>query len=448
MKKSFLSRLCSLLCMMVVGGCLVYAVKTDIVQEFLSSDIFGFLDVWTGISKNETETIEADGGYMAAGRMIQIQEDDGILVAKESDYENISDKDAVAENGRSKEDGKLFLQEKLTDAYAYSRLTEEEQALYLEIMRSLLEFEENTELSSLDTEEISRVFQCVLNDHPEIFYVGGYSYTQYTLANIPRKLTFTGTYSMDREEVKKKQERINDYVNQCLAEIPQGADEYETVKYIYEYLIGHTEYDASIGDSQNICSVFIDGRSVCQGYAKATQYLLQQAGICATLVLGRVSSGEGHAWNLVRIDGSWYYVDTTWGDASYQTVSGEAVYPEQRVPTINYDYLCVTTPQLDKTHIIDNVVGMPQCTSMEANYYVREGLYFTTVDEEQLTRIFSDGYDRGSAYVTLKCASREIYDKMYEKLIDNQEIFHYLDCPDGIVSYTDNDEQCSMSFWL
>lgn len=447
MKKSFFSRLVSLIGVMVVGGCLLYAADPDIVQEILSSDVLGFLSTGTGISESETEIVEADGGYMASGRTIQIH-DDGILVAKESVDASVSTVDVSAKNGKLTEDEKRFLQEKLTDAYAYNQLVKEEQNVYLEILFSLLEFEENVELSSLDNDEVSHIFQCVLNDHPEIFYVNGYSYTQYTLADIPKKLTFTGTYSMDKEEVEKKQVLIGNYVNQCLAGLHEDADEYETVKYIYEYLIEHTEYDASVKDNQNICSVFTDGRSVCQGYAKATQYLLQQAGICAELVLGRVSSGEGHAWNLVKIDGNWYYVDTTWGDASYRTENGEAVFPEQKVPAINYDYLCVTSDQIAVTHIIDNVVEMPQCTSMEANYYVREGLYFTSVDEEKLKGIFSDGYDKGSAYVTLKCASKEVYDEMYEKLINNQEIFHYLDCPEGIVSYTDSDEQYSMSFWL
>lgn len=430
MKKSFFSRLVGLISVMVVGGCLLYAADPDIVQEILSSDVLGFLNAETGVSESETEIVETDGGYMASGRTVQIHEDEGILVAKES------------------ADEKFYLQEKLADAYAYNKLTKEGQNVYLEILFSLLEFEENVELSSLDNSEVSHIFQCVLNDHPEIFYVSGYSYTQYTLADIPKKLTFTGTYSMDKEEVEKKQALIKNYVNQCLAGIPEGADEYEKVKYIYEYLIEHTEYDASVKDNQNICSVFTDGRSVCQGYAKATQYLLQQAGMCAELVLGRVSSGEGHAWNLVKIDGNWYYVDTTWGDASYRTESGEEVFPEQKVPAINYDYLCVTTDQIAATHIIDNVVELPQCTSMDANYYVREGLYFTEVDEEKLAGIFNDGYDKGSAYVTLKCASKEVYDEMYEKLINNQEIFNYLDCPEGIVSYTDSDEQYSMSFWL
>lgn len=334
------------------------------------------------------------------------------------------------------------------NSYSFSQLTDSEQEVYLEILWTLSNLQENVALSSLDKEEISRIFQCVLNDHPEIFYVNGYTYTQYTLANVLKKITISGTYGLDSETIQNRQVRIEDYVNQCLAGLPAGADEYATVKYIYEYIIDHTEYDAQAKDNQNICSVFLDGRSVCQGYAKATQYLLQRAGIGATLVLGMVSEGEGHAWNLVQIDGSWYYVDTTWGDASYQTADGQAVYPEQKIPTINYDYLCVTTEQLCKTHVIDNVVELPECSDMQANYYVREGLYFTSLDEEQLTGVFQEGYAKGTGYVTIKCASGDVYAQMERMLIEEQEIFHYLDCPDGVVSYTDNAVQYSMSFWL
>lgn len=431
MKKTFFSLISVLFSMIVMTGALAYLVYAD---DLRSLSIFSGLsrtNEKTAVSTEEAKSAQADN-YAAVGKTVRLQEESEILEAQRDDtlYEQ------------------SLLREEQAEAYAYNQLAEEEQIVYLEILWALREFEEDVTLSTLDHEEISHIFQCVLNDHPEIFYVDGYTYTKYTLGDILKKITFTGTYTMDREEVESRLPQIESYVNQCFAGLRSDADEYETVKYIYEYLIDHTEYDASVEDSQNICSVFLENRSVCQGYAKATQYLLQRAGIYATLVLGNISGGEGHAWNLVRIDGDWYYLDTTWGDASYQAVGGSASYPEKKIPTINYDYLCVTTSQLCKTHSIDNVVELPQCTSMEANYYVREGLYFTTVDEKQLTRIFQESYDRGSAYVTLKCASEEVYTKMQEMLIVNQEIFHYLDCPDGVVSYTDSDEQYSMSFWL
>ena len=339
------------------------------------------------------------------------------------------------------------LREEQTDCYAFGKLSEDEQEVYLEILEALIHFKENVKLSSCDKELISRVFQCVLNDHPEIFYVDGYSYTEYTLGSILKKITFTGSYRFSPEEVKEKQMQIDNYVNQCLAGMPEDADEYEKVKYVYEYLIHHTDYDAAAKDSQNICSVFLERKSVCQGYAKATQYLLNRAGVFATLVLGEVVGGEGHAWNLVRIDGAYYYVDTTWGDASYQAVGGSD-YPIEKIPTINYDYLCVTTEQMEQTHTQDNVVEMPECTSMDANFYGREGVYFTEFDEKKIEKIFTDSYERGDTYVTLKCEGPDIYSKMQETLIGEQGVFRYLDCPDKAVSYVENEKQYSLSFWL
>lgn len=404
----------------------------------------GILAVITMLTGCLYESRTADGEayeYAAEGQPVQIQEESDTVLVKRSDSEE-------SEELTLTEEERFFLRDMQADSYAFNALSETEQDIYLEILWTLLNFQENVTISSMDEEEIGRMFQCVLNDHPEIFYVDGYTYTQYTLGNILKRITFTGTYHMDREEIAARQSRIDEYVRQCFAEITPEMDEYEKVKHIYEYLIDHTEYDASAKDNQNICSVFLDGRSVCQGYAKATQYLLQQAEIGATLILGEVSQGEGHAWNAVRIDGQWYYVDTTWGDASYQAVGGDESYPQKAKPTINYDYLCVTTEQLCKTHTIENVVAPPECVSMEANYYVKEGLYFTELNKEQLTRIFQDGYERGNAYVTLKCASKEIYEQMQDMLILNQEIFQYLDCPEGVVSYTDDEEQYSMSFWL
>ncbi len=346
------------------------------------------------------------------------------------------------------EPAEQVIQREKEEGYAYSKLSEDRQELYLEIRDALTHFEEDVRLSSCDKEEISDVFQCVLNDHPEIFYVEGYTYTEYTLGDILKKITFTGSYRFDQEEIAEKQKLIDAYADQCLSGMPDQADEYTKVKYIYEYLIHHTEYDAAVGDNQNICSVFIEGRSVCQGYAKATQYLLNKAGVFATLVLGRVVGGEGHAWNLVRIDGQYYYVDTTWGDASYQAVGSAAEYEEEKIPTINYDYLCVPTEQMNLTHTLDNVVELPVCDSMAANYYVREGFYFTEWNEEQAERIFAQEYEKGSAYVTLKCANAAVYGQMQDALIGRQEVFRYLTCPEGVVSYSDNEKQYSMSFWL
>lgn len=364
-------------------------------------------------------------------------EDSGAVSARE--LEDVEQAPAEAVDG---------LKEEQTQAFHYNRLSEPEQKLYGEILYILQEHLEDIQISTTDSGEVEKVFQCVLNDHPEIFYVEGYTLTRYALGEELKMMTLSGTYSMTPETIEAKKQLIDSYVNQCFASLPTGeGSQYAIARYVYEYLIENTEYDAGAPDNQNICSVFITHRSVCQGYAKATQYLLQKAGIEATLIMGTVQNGEGHAWNLVKLDGENYFMDTTWGDASYQMTEG-SVQNAGSLPPINYDYLCVTTGQLSKTHTIEEVVPVPVCTAMTDNYYVREGLYFTELSKDRIADVFARAYERQSSYVTLKCSSREVYEEIRRFLIEKQGIFEFLNPDTGTVSYAENVEQLDLSFWL
>lgn len=345
-----------------------------------------------------------------------------------------------------------ILLEKASD-YAYQSLSAEEQIWYRDIESALGSMAEKVRLSDeglelgLDENCIDKIFQCVLSDHPEIFYVDGYTYTKYSRGDKTVAIAFSGSYELSEEEVLTRKNQIMQVVQSILAGIDANAGEYDKVKYVFETIIRNTEYDLNAPDNQNIYSVFAGGASVCQGYAKATQYLLNHLGVECTLVQGMVDNGEGHAWNLVRVDGSYYYVDTTWGDASYRLEEGAAIDP-QHLPEINYDYLCVTTEQLLRTHTLESIVPMPECVDTAANYYVRQGALFTSYDKAQMEQLFVQTMESGSLDVTVKCADAECYHIIKSALIDNQEIFAYL--PDGelTVSYAHNDKQLSLTFWV
>lgn len=331
--------------------------------------------------------------------------------------------------------------------YYFSNLEITRQNLYVEILYGLENYVEEMEISTKDTAEIDKVFQCVLMDHPEIFYTDGYSFVKYTLGEEVKKITFKGTYVYTKEEKEKRENLVENAALKLLNGIPEDATDYEKVKYVYETVIKNTEYDMEAEDNQNICSVFLNGASVCQGYAKAVQYLLMKLDIPATLVVGTVENGEGHAWNLVKVNNRYYYLDATWGDASYMVHLQDGQEAEH-IPAINYDYLCVTTEEILRTHSLGDLVILPLCDSLENNYYVQEGAYFAEADFAQLEQLIKRYKEEGRETVTLRCSDDAIYQKMVEELLNKQKIFRYLDNNSNSILYTDSPKQRCITFWL
>lgn len=337
--------------------------------------------------------------------------------------------------------------------YAYGTLTEAEAVWYRDIEEILGRFGEKERLSGeglalgLTGEDISRIFQCVMNDHPELFYVDGYSYVTYTRGNALTGIEFSGNYNVDYGTGLKRRAEIREAAAEALEGISRDAPDYEKVRYVYEWVITSTDYNLEAEDNQNIYSVFINHSSVCQGYAKAAQYLLNSLGVDCTLVQGTVYTGERHGWNLVRVDGSFYYMDTTWGDASYRMEETEEGR-QQGMPEISYEYLNITTEELLRTHTLDVQLSVPECTAVEANYYRREGALFSEYDREQLQALADRAAAQGKNSIALKCRDEGCYEEMTKALIEGQEIFRYLETDGGSVAYARNERQLSLTFWV
>ena len=328
--------------------------------------------------------------------------------------------------------------------YAYSRLSDAGKTLYVELLQIINKEANEIFVSTRDPNAMQLAFDYLMMDHPEIFWVNGYRYVKHFTNNGGiDKLAFTGVYTYDLNEVASRQAKMQEYIDTCLAGAPSTDDEYFVVKYIYDYLIANTEYDLRAPDNQNICSVFLNGKTVCSGYARATQYLLNKLGIKCTYVTGMADNGSEsaglHAWNLVRCNGDYYYMDTTWGDTGVTTFDGK--------PRINYDYLNATEDAMSVNHKLSDRIDYPECTSTKDSYYVREKRYMESPNLTQVEEIFAQEYGSGNDNVTLKCESKDTYNSLYEQLIKDGAVYDYLQ-GDKKLSYTLYEDSNTIAIWL
>jgi transglutaminase/protease-like cytokinesis protein 3 len=111
------------------------------------------------------------------------------------------------------------------------------------------------------------------------------------------------------------------------AELQRDYTQAELVCVINDYIATHCKYkyksDGTTPDTGNGYSAYhalVDEGAVCDGYASAFTLLAQQFGLDVIEITGTIMPGNGcHAWNLVKVDGEWYHVDTTWNDPSPNT---------------------------------------------------------------------------------------------------------------------------------
>jgi hypothetical protein len=227
---------------------------------------------------------------------------------------------------------------------------------------------------------------------------------------------------------------IDATVKDMLKQAPRKGTDYEKVRYVYETLIRQVDYDQTVKNSQNIISTFVRKKTVCQGYAYGMQYLLGKLGVDCTTVEGMAYS-RNHAWNLVRMDGEYYYVDTTWGNSQFVS-SGKS---KQEGKFINYSYLGATTQEIARTHQMSDVISLPKCTASENNYFVKEGLYYQAFDPEKIGASIRSRYEEGADTVQMKFASQDIYEQVMQYFVEEFHIRDY--CPDlKTLQYVENIE--------
>lgn len=329
--------------------------------------------------------------------------------------------------------------------FYFPQLTNDEKNMYRAMYNAFVSVESGNSIPFSDEKHINVAASALRNDHPELFYVGTIGYTHYTLGGQIQKTTLSVNYPLSKAGVETRRKMIERQAQAIIDSIPQGADDYTKVKLVYEAIIEKADYDLNSPDNQTIESVLLNRRSVCAGYARTMQYILNKVGVPTTFVEGvALVSGEEHAWNLCKLEDGYYFVDATWGDATYSNGN------RGKLPMngINYDYLLVTSEELLRTHRITSDIEIPVCTATQNNYYIREGLYLEYYDYDIIMDIFKRGYANGQETVSFKCASDEVYQETVRQLLTNSIVFDMLDDRNKTVSYVNQPEQRTLCFWL
>lgn len=301
--------------------------------------------------------------------------------------------------------------------YYFKLLSEDEQRIYRQMLNGIRERQNEFYLTSADEDVISKVYHALLKDHPELFWVHNREEVYTTSYKGTDYCRFSPGYTYTEQEISEIMTEMQNAVNEVNAEITQNASDYDKVKMIYTYLIDHTEYEAS-DDDQNIAGVFWKKKAVCAGYARAVQYLLEQLGIPCIYVEGSArDSDEGHAWNIVKINEQYYYIDATNGDQP-SFLEGGAVQLEEH-KTVIYDYLCPFPQEYEQVYTASDEFPVPECTAADLNFYVLNQACFDTYDEQQIYDFCCMRLDNGAAVVRFKFTSQDAFDSAYRQWIQD-----------------------------
>lgn len=304
--------------------------------------------------------------------------------------------------------------------YYFKQLNEEEQRVYRELLKGIRAREKDFYLTLSQDDSIDRCYHAVLKDHPEIFWVHNNEKIYKTTYSDSDYCTFTPGYIYTESEISEIQNAMEAGFQEVSSLIPADASDYEKVRIVYTYVIDNTQYQAS-DDDQSIAGVFWKKEAVCAGYAGAVQYLLERIGVPCIYVDGSTQgSTEGHAWNIVKLDGEYYYVDATNGDQP-DFLNGNAAQLEEH-KTIIYDYLCPFPEEYEKKYIRSEELTVPDCTAKDMNFYVLNQGCFDGYDWETIYDYCKMRLDNGAAVVRFKFSNQEAFAAACNELLDNGEV--------------------------
>lgn len=271
----------------------------------------------------------------------------------------------------------------------YQTLNAAEKAIYTGLRQTLIDGKLVHTFSNVDVKAygdgVNRAVEALYADFPEFFWINGgwYCQTRDNMFGHYVKVELTcydyWTYTSNKQSYIDK---VFKAANDLTTKAAKQPTTYGKIKYVHDYLITNVAYNhgalerilngnvpASDQQSHTLYGALINKTPVCDGYSKTFQLIMNNLGIECEYYEGETdgdfNNGVNHAWNYLKLDGKYYWMDVTWDDLDY------ADYPQG----IAYEYFCITTDWLDNTHVPYYMFNAPSCTADAYSYFTVEQAY-------------------------------------------------------------------------
>ncbi len=225
------------------------------------------------------------------------------------------------------------------------------------------------DLGAVTDDDIAHLITCIRSDRPEYFWLGR-DYVINTKSNGQKQVAFkfkSEDYSINYLYSVSERNKILSTIKSKLSSLESvviNKLEYARELAIHDFVVNNCTYDDTAlknSDSKpyayNIVGPFTQKKAVCEGYARTIQLINNHFGIKTSVVVGTASSGN-HMWNIVKIDGDYYYLDATFNDSNDK---------------IMYSYFNISTKVLNRSHKLDSElyskVKLPAVNTLAKSYF-------------------------------------------------------------------------------
>lgn len=253
--------------------------------------------------------------------------------------------------------------------YYFEQLNKEQQKAYFAMKEGLLKMADSFPVPKLSGEELSNIYFLVRLDCPEIFWSVKFSYRYYADSS---SVEMIPEYLFTKDKIKEHRQAMEARVKK-LARQAADLDEKGKELFVHDFIVNNVRYDKLKKEySHEIIGSLGNGVAVCEGMAKAVKILCDELGLWCIVAISENNPEKGikyrHAWNVVKIGGSYYHLDATFDN----TLS--------KIGVTRYDYVNLADKQIFRDH--EPVIWrIPACTDNDHFYYKEKKISWTTVDE-------------------------------------------------------------------